>query len=744
MSDNNDKGGKKINKKEYKEEAEEEDEKELSNDKEFINNRESADKKKTIKIQTKANQEPKEEKDNSTNTEEDISKSSNLIKLNLETESNTKEKTSKRNFQTINIPTNVSNKTFKSYTRCILCGKTKIKLPVSFSCNHVACFNCLIKDLTLSQFKNCENKKKVLFRCSCNIGNIEIPFDEFHKTLKLVNTPVPPRKCREHQKVGTKFCRDCELWLCDQCLEIHKVFNEIHNLEERELPLKQICDDHSEYTLYYCMECRKEICTFCISKEGKHREHKYIPFSKFKLYTKEIRDKLKFKTLEECEKNLEDIRNKKIKEKKQKMTFFLNKIEDLLNNIKVTKDIYVKEVEEKLKDFNQVMDIIKESYKYYYNLLNNEKQDFYTLDYLNRIEEIIEIKTVYSNFDEIIEASNLVDKFSSKTSFLYKIHTTEMPSPYTINAFSFNKFKKSAISKFSLANTKQIKYEKKINILINSVTSIIKINNKNGLAVAAGNDILIIDDFNTYNPKNPETMSGHSKTITSIILLNENQLVSGSEDKTIKIWDIEKRTCTSTITGNYERIDSLLKINDNTIAAGSQNTIRFFNIDNKKELFSLVGHEKSVCTMIKINENKLVSGAFDNIIKIWDIDKKCCEYSLYGHDTTVFVVLLLMDGRLASGSGSMDKALKIWDLENKRCDCTLTGHKREIKCMQQMSNGWLLTGSVDKTVKVWNVKRKICIQTLISHYDAVYSLCIIDKERFVTGGKDQEIILWKF
>ena len=63
--------------------------------------------------------------------------------------------------------------------------------------------------------------------------------------------------------------------------------------------------------------------------------------------------------------------------------------------------------------------------------------------------------------------------------------------------------------------------------------------------------------------------------------------------------------------------------------------------------------------MIKINENRIVSGAFDNIIKIWDIDKKCCEYSLYGHDTSVFVVLLLMDGRLASGSGSMDKTLKI-------------------------------------------------------------------------------------
>ena len=426
------------------------------------------------------------------------------------------------------------------------------------------------------------------------------------------------------------------------------------------------------------------------------------------------------------------------------MTIFLDKIEELLNNIRVTKDIYVKEVEEKLKDFNQVLDLVKESYKYYYRLLNNEKQDYYTLDYLNKIVEIIDIQTIYSNVDELIDAAKLVDKFSTKTPFLYRIYTNEMPSPYTINTYSFNKFKKSVISRYNLANEKQIKYEKKINIILNSVYAITKINNNNGIAVAAGNDILVIEDFNNYDQKNPRTMSGHSKNITSLILLNKNKLVSGSEDKTIKIWDIQKYLCISTITGNYERIESLLKINDNTIAAGSQNIIRFFNTDNKKELFTLLGHEKSVCTMIKINDNKIISGGYDNTIKIWDINQKSCEFSLYGHDTTVFVVLLLQDGRLASGSGSRDRALKIWDLENKRCDCTLVGHKREIKCMQQMSNGWLLTGSVDKTIKVWNVKRKCCIQTLVSHFDAIYSLCIIDKETFISGGKDQEIIIWKY
>ena len=777
---NNDNEKKDNNKEESEEDEEEEEddeeneEKELANDKEFLKDKENSETNNVNNNQTKVNsdltdqnKEEKKEEQKEEKKEEKIEEkkeerkktikiqkeqndnNKNLIKLNVETESNTivnnsSSKKEKNNFQTLKSANIISNRTVKKYLRCIFCGKTKVKNPISFSCNHISCFNCLIKDLTLSQFKNCENKKHILFRCSCNIGNYAFPFEEFQKILIKVNTPVPPKKCREHQKVGNKYCRDCELWLCDKCLEIHKVFNEIHNLEEQELPLKEICDDHSEFTQYYCMDCRQEICTFCISKEGKHREHKYIPFERFKRYTKEIRDKLKFKTLEECVKNLEDIRNKKIKEKKEKLTKFLNTIEELLNNIKVSKDIYVKEVEEKIKDFNKVIDLMKEGYKYYYNLLNNEKQDFYTLDYLNKVPEILDMQTVYSNFDELIEATKLIDKFSSKTSFLYRINTNEMPSPYTIDTFTFNKFKKSAVSRFNLANSKQIKYEKKINILINTVYQIIKINNKNGIAVATGNDILIIDDIDNYNPNNPETMSGHSKNITCIILFDENKLISGSEDKTIKIWDIKKRVCTSTITGNYERIESLLKINNNTLAAGSQNNIRFFNIDNKKELFSLVGHEKSVCTMIKISENKIVSGAYDNLIKIWDIDKKSCEYSLYGHDTTVFVVLLLMDGRLASGSGSWDRALKIWDLENKRCDCTLMGHKREIKCMQQMSNGWLLTGSVDKTIKVWNVKRKCCIQTLVSHFDAVYSLCIIDKERFVTGGKDQDIIIWKF
>ena len=47
---------------------------------------------------------------------------------------------------------------------------------------------------------------------------------------------------------GSKFCRECELLLFNKCLEIHKIFNESHNLEEKEAPLKEICEAYTEYT----------------------------------------------------------------------------------------------------------------------------------------------------------------------------------------------------------------------------------------------------------------------------------------------------------------------------------------------------------------------------------------------------------------------------------------------------------------------------------------------------------------
>jgi len=656
---------------------------------------------------------------------------------------------------------NIDNKKIKS---CYKCGNTNINeiTSVTFSCNHIICFNCIIKDLILLQFKNIENKDIIQLNCCCMVGaSPEMEFDEILEKIKYINNKKEEKyKCNQHKKEGLKYCKDCELWLCEECINIHSIFNKSHSLTIKSIPLKKKCQIHNnEFTQYYCLNCKEEICPFCLTITGKHREHKSLKFDKLVDLAEEIKSNLIFKTYDECLENLERIKENNKYEKDKKIIIFKEEINNLINKINIIQDNYIKKINDKINYLNQVVDIMEECYKYFYLMLSNEKKDFNDLNFMRQIKEIYDIKTFYNN--DITKAAKIIDNFNLNDVFSYNIKIISQ------HQFSFdfekvfrNRFLNNNINLKSLTiqskyninpiKYKEIKYERSIKTQIGAIYAIIKINNDE-IAVACGKEILIINNINSnkkellyQNLNNPyPSLKGHTKSILCLSLILNDKLASGSEDKSIKIWDIENKKCIDTIKGDFQRIDSLLSFHNDILIVGSHNIIKIINVENKEELYTLIGHEKSICSIIQINENLLASSSYDNTIKIWNIDNNKCEYTLYGHDSPVFCILLLKDGRLISGSGSWNKSLKIWNLEKKICECTLIGHKREIRDIKQLSNGWIITASMDKTIKVWNIYKKICIQTLISHYDIIFSLCIINKNKFVSGGRDQDIIIWK-
>ena len=62
------------------------------------------------------------------------------------------------------------------------CGQLKLKYIISFSFNHICCFKCLIRVLTLSQFKNCDNSS-IIFICSRNTRIVSFSFKELFDEL---------------------------------------------------------------------------------------------------------------------------------------------------------------------------------------------------------------------------------------------------------------------------------------------------------------------------------------------------------------------------------------------------------------------------------------------------------------------------------------------------------------------------------------------------------------------------------
>ncbi|KAG7424474.1 Vegetative incompatibility protein HET-E-1 [Fusarium oxysporum f. sp. raphani] len=170
-----------------------------------------------------------------------------------------------------------------------------------------------------------------------------------------------------------------------------------------------------------------------------------------------------------------------------------------------------------------------------------------------------------------------------------------------------------------------------------------------------------------------QTLEGHGNWVSSVAFSADGQrLASGSEDKTVKIWDTATGACVQMLEGHGDLVSSVA-----------------FSADGQR----------------------LASGSGDKTVKIWDAATGACMQTLEGHDELVYSVAFSADGqRLASGSE--DKTVKIWDAATGACMQTLEGHDYLVSSVTFSADGQrLASGSYDKTVKIWDTATDMCVQT---------------------------------
>ncbi|KAK3326719.1 hypothetical protein B0H66DRAFT_637950 [Apodospora peruviana] len=141
-----------------------------------------------------------------------------------------------------------------------------------------------------------------------------------------------------------------------------------------------------------------------------------------------------------------------------------------------------------------------------------------------------------------------------------------------------------------------------------------------------------------------QTLEGHGSYVYSVAFSPDlNLVVSGSGDKTVKIWDVATGHCTQTLEGHSDTVRSIA-----------------FSPDS----------------------NLVVSGSYDNTVKIWDVATGHCTQTLEGHSDTIASIAFSPDSNLVvSGSvvsGSVDKTVKIWDVATGACTQMLEGHSAAV------------------------------------------------------------------
>lgn len=145
----------------------------------------------------------------------------------------------------------------------------------------------------------------------------------------------------------------------------------------------------------------------------------------------------------------------------------------------------------------------------------------------------------------------------------------------------------------------------------------VELNKSHSLLLAGGAGQVVLVDMENFQVI--RSYSGHTSWIRSVTF-NEakNQLISGSDDKSIRIWNANDNTSQRTLTGHRGTVTKLV-IDEQTgwlYSTSYDKSIREWNVDTGECLRSLTGHTDWIRDLI-VTRTKLVSASHDHTILVW-------------------------------------------------------------------------------------------------------------------------------
>lgn len=259
-----------------------------------------------------------------------------------------------------------------------------------------------------------------------------------------------------------------------------------------------------------------------------------------------------------------------------------------------------------------------------------------------------------------------------------------------------------------------------------------------GNRIVSGSDDNTLKVWNVTTGKCLRTLRGHTGGVWSS-QLSGSIIISGSTDRTLKVWDIETGICKHTLLGHTSTV-RCMHLHGNKVVSGSRDaTLRVWNIETGQCLHILIGHLAAV-RCVQYDGKLVVSGAYDYTVKVWNAERAECLHTLTGHTNRVYS--LQFDG-IHVVSGSLDTSIRVWEVETGQCKHTLMGHQSLTSGME-LRNNILVSGNADSTVKVWDIVTGQCLQTLSGPYKHQSAVtCLQFNSRFViTSSDDGTVKLW--
>ncbi len=294
-----------------------------------------------------------------------------------------------------------------------------------------------------------------------------------------------------------------------------------------------------------------------------------------------------------------------------------------------------------------------------------------------------------------------------------------------------------------------------------------------------------------YNPLPAcrSNLDGHNRTAKCVVISSDSRFaISGGDDGTLRIWDLESMMCIKTIEGHCGAFQSIAISGDFTRAftASDDHILRLWDLTTGQCIKTLGLHMQITAVALSYDGLRGIARSASDMLHVWDLVP--CEgigvtreqnqqvdssnrvseinqdYSIYriserrlirlsSQDSArikvfnrrgVTSIALSSDGKLAV-LGTRFGTLLVFDLDSGNLNIVIEGAglRSNSIALSADARRAVTSGRVDKTVKVWDLESGQCLKILKGHTGEVQSIAISADGRLALSGSDDTTMrLW--
>jgi WD40 repeat protein len=237
---------------------------------------------------------------------------------------------------------------------------------------------------------------------------------------------------------------------------------------------------------------------------------------------------------------------------------------------------------------------------------------------------------------------------------------------------------------------------------------------------------------------------GHTDHVRSLAFSQDGGLLaSGSNDKTVRLWDIQTGAIAKTLSGHSGGVLSVsISLDSATIASGSEDkTIRVWDTQTGNSRY-LINHHKDIVTCVNFSPTdprRLISASLDGIVQQWDIDG--CQigppYDGYlaayspPHGTHFFSYTGSQEAATFRHSDSGEVITKLHVAES------------DFNCYCFSPDGRFVANAAGRVVYIWDVAGSdpCLVGTFVGHAEGITSLTF--SSSLISASDDNTVKFWQ-